>query len=129
MASPFASGEVRVGCTVTLRVARDGMEGIITWLISRGRTRLDEGVLGRRTRLARCLIGRRCGDVVPPAEAPGGIWIRIEAIEFPVDGRMAALEDPLVVPWVGGLTVRIAYDDGWYLPITDGEDGYLDEGD
>lgn len=123
MIAPFAPGVVRVGCSVTLRIARDGREGVIEWLITKGRTRVEEGVLGRRTRLARCLLGRRVGDVVPPEEAPGRLWIRIEAIEFPVDGRLAALEDPVVVPWVGGLTVRIAYDEGWNLPIPESEEG------
>lgn len=136
--APFAAGVVRVGCTVTLRVAHEGREGTIQWLITRGRTRVDEGVLGHRTRLARTLVGCRVGDVVPHRQGGQCFWLRVEAIECPVPSRRRDVEqEPTAVFGLGGLTVRISYEEGWgWLPPSlldalHGEEhgGYWDDGD
>ncbi|BDG60855.1 GreA/GreB family elongation factor [Caldinitratiruptor microaerophilus] len=129
MAQPFAPGVIRVGCTVTLRVSRSGREGTIQWLISRGRTRVEEGVLGRRTRLARALLGRHVGEVLSPRESGGPYWLRVEAIEMPVGGREAADEEPAATLGLGGLTVRIGYAEAWDGVFPgDEEDSELEDG-
>ncbi len=121
MSAPFASGAVRIGCTVTLRVARNGREGTIQWLISRGRTRVDEGVLGHRTRLARNLIGRHVGDVVAHRQNGQAFWLRVEAIECPVGSNFREInQEPATMFGLGGLTVRIAYEEGWVGPMPTG---------
>lgn len=145
MSAPFAPGSIRPGCTVRLRVAQDGQEGTIEWLITRGRTRVDEGVLGHRTRLARTLMGRRVGEVVAHRQSGQAFWIRIEAIECPVGSTFRDLDqEPATLHGLGGLTVRIAYEEGWLGPLPQGnpEDdasrqpgenggagGYWDDGD
>lgn len=121
MSAPFAPGVVRVGCTVLLRVARDGQEGTIEWLISRGRTRVDEGVLGHRTRLAGTLLGRRVGEVVAHRQNGQTFWLRIEAMECPVGTSFRELDrEPATLFGLGGLTVRIAYEEGWFGPLPPG---------
>lgn len=117
MNAPFAPGHVRVGCTVSLRVAKDGQEGTIQWLISRGRTRVSEGVLGRRTRLAKALLGRHVGEILTPDQTGSPFWLRIEAIEMPVATAEELEVEPATLYSLGGMSVRISYEEGWTGPL------------
>lgn len=88
---------VTPGCTVHVTLATDDGLQDAEYLISRGKTRLDEGVLNQRHRLARLMMGLSSGQVITPGGVCGIHWLRVNLVA-PPNCTVVLFADPEEIP-------------------------------